>query len=251
MCLLPSGCACPGVAAERSTSVMPAGAEVFVGIGPSSGAGPTLAARSLARWCQEVAVPPPADAVDPCLVGTWRTSAYVAPEAPGVVQTVTGGEGGDDRVRRRPHRAGRHVGDDAGRHRRHRADRRAHDDDADVPRDRLRHVAGRRRRRRDRRRRPDDVRRARAGRRRPTAPRSAMSTSPATDVRGATYATVLGTALYTCTPVSLSLTHVLPGLGPTAGFELTPDVTPRRSHRRSRCRRGGRRGRRRGGAGSP
>ena len=44
----------------------------------------------------------------------------------------------------------------------------------------------------------------------------------ATDVRSATYATVLGTGLYTCTPVSLSLTHVLPGLGPTAGFELTP-----------------------------
>ena len=44
----------------------------------------------------------------------------------------------------------------------------------------------------------------------------------ATDVRSATYATVLGTGRYTCTPVSLSLTHVLPGLGPTAGFELTP-----------------------------
>ena len=44
----------------------------------------------------------------------------------------------------------------------------------------------------------------------------------ATDVRGAFYATILGTARYTCTPVSLSLTHVLPGLGATAGFELTP-----------------------------
>jgi hypothetical protein len=45
---------------------------------------------------------------------------------------------------------------------------------------------------------------------------------PATDVRGAGYATLLGTARYTCTPVSLTLTHVLPGVGATAGFELSP-----------------------------
>ncbi|HEU4840246.1 MAG TPA: hypothetical protein VFT09_02360, partial [Ilumatobacteraceae bacterium] len=67
LCLAPGGCACPGVAPDALSIGEAGGADVFVGVGPSSGPGPTLAARSLPRWCQEVAVPPPADAVDPCL----------------------------------------------------------------------------------------------------------------------------------------------------------------------------------------
>ena len=68
--------------------------DVFVGLGPSAGVGPTLAARSLAQWCQEVLVPaPPAGSLDQCLVGDWTSRAYVAPEPAGVVQTVTGDVG--------------------------------------------------------------------------------------------------------------------------------------------------------------
>lgn len=221
VCLLPSGCACPGVSPDELNVSDAGGPELFVGIGPSSGAGPTLAARSLPRWCQEVAVPPPADAVDPCIAGTWRTASYVAPETPGVVQTVTGGEGGTvtfgaDRTVQVDMGTATPVviaatsatgaqstttltfrGSGSGTWR------------ADGG---VLEVAG-------------------------------VDTSTfgltvyvegadgavlgdadlaATDVRGAYYATILGTARYTCTPVSLSLTHVLPGLGPTAGFELSP-----------------------------
>ena len=123
-----------------------------------------------------------------------RRGATSRPRRRAWSQTVTGGEGGDDRVRRRPHRARRHVGDDTGRHRRRPAPTGVtHDDDADVPRDRLRHVARRRRRRRGRRRRPVDVRRAACRSRRADGITARRRDLPATDVRGAhATPTVLG-----------------------------------------------------------
>jgi hypothetical protein len=45
---------------------------------------------------------------------------------------------------------------------------------------------------------------------------------PITDIRLTGFGNLLGTARYLCTPVSLSLTHVVPGVGGTAGFELAP-----------------------------
>jgi hypothetical protein len=221
VCLLPSGCQCPGVAADALNVSDAGGPDLFVGIGPSSGTGPTLAARSLPRWCQEVAVPAPADAVDPCVVGTWRTASYVAPEAPGVVQTVTGGEGGTvtfgaDRTvsidlgtmtpvviaatsatGARSTTTLTYRGSGAGTWR------------ADGG---VLEVAG------------VDTSTFGITVRVEGTDGGVLGDADlaATDVRGAFYGTILGTARYACTPVSLSLTHVLPGLGATAGFELTP-----------------------------
>ena len=45
---------------------------------------------------------------------------------------------------------------------------------------------------------------------------------PLTDVSLAGYAGLLGTGRYQCTPVSLTIAHVVPGLGGTAAFELAP-----------------------------
>ncbi|HEU4841838.1 MAG TPA: hypothetical protein VFT09_10355, partial [Ilumatobacteraceae bacterium] len=197
------------------------GADVFVGVGPSSGPGPTLAARSLPRWCQEVAVPPPADAVDPCLVGTWRTRSYVAPEAPGVAQTVTGGAGGTitfgaDRTATVDLGTMTPVVIDAtgvsGVHSTTTLTYRGSGTGTWRAAGGVVEVAG--------------VDPATFGIRvQVTAADGSLLGDvdlPATDVRLAYYATPLGTARYTCTPVSLSLAHVLPGLGVTAGFELSP-----------------------------
>ena len=166
-------------------------------------------------------MPPPADAVDPCLVGTWRTTSYVAPEVPGVTQRVSGGEGGTiafgaDRTVRvdltgmtpvvietsAPTGVGStttlaYGGSGTG----------SWSADGGVV-----EVAG--------------VDPSTFGIR--VRVESADGTPlgdadlAATDVRGATYATVLGTARYACTPVSLSLTHVLPGVGAVGGVELSP-----------------------------
>jgi hypothetical protein len=45
---------------------------------------------------------------------------------------------------------------------------------------------------------------------------------PATDVRLAGVAGLLGTGRYQCTAVSFTITHVVPGVGDAAGFELAP-----------------------------
>ena len=45
---------------------------------------------------------------------------------------------------------------------------------------------------------------------------------PATDVRLAGVAGLLGTGRYQCTAVSLTISHVAPGVGGGAGFELVP-----------------------------
>jgi hypothetical protein len=45
---------------------------------------------------------------------------------------------------------------------------------------------------------------------------------PSTDVRLSGYAGVLGTGRYECTAVSLSVTHLAPGVGGEAGFEFAP-----------------------------
>jgi hypothetical protein len=41
-------------------------------------------------------------------------------------------------------------------------------------------------------------------------------------VRLSGFAGLLGTGRYECTAVSLTVTHVVPGVGDEAGFEFTP-----------------------------
>jgi hypothetical protein len=45
---------------------------------------------------------------------------------------------------------------------------------------------------------------------------------PANDIRLAGVAGLLGTGRYQCTAVSLRITHIVPGIGGAAGFELEP-----------------------------
>lgn len=221
ICVRPGGCACPGVDPDELTVTTVEGADVWFGVGPSSGPGIGLAARSLPRWCQEVAVPPPGDAVDPCLAGTWTTRGYTAPGRPGVAQQITGGTGAtitfdaDGTVRvdmsamapvvvtttgpsgQASTTTLEYRGSGTGSWRA----------DGGVV-----EVAG--------------VDPAPFGIRVTVAAADGSVTGAAdlaaTDVRAAGYATLLGTARYLCTPVSLTLTHVLPGVGEVAGFELVP-----------------------------
>ena len=93
-CLRPDGCACPGAPPESASAAAVASTEVFVGVGPFSGDGPQLAARSLQQWCNEVLVPaPPADSLDPCLAAAWTSTGYTVSPVDGVAQQVTGGTG--------------------------------------------------------------------------------------------------------------------------------------------------------------
>jgi hypothetical protein len=221
ICVRPGGCACPGVDPDELGITTVEGTDVWFGIGPSSGPGVSVAARSLPRWCQEVALPPPADAIDPCLVGTWETRAYVAPGRPGVAQQVTGGTGAtitfeaDGTVRvdmsemepvviTTSGPSGEESTTTLGYRGTGTGTWRADDGVVEVagvdpaPFGITLTVAG--------------------------ADGSITGTADlaATDVRAAGYATLLGTARYLCTPVSLTLTHVLPGVGEVAGFELVP-----------------------------
>jgi hypothetical protein len=93
-CVRRGGCVCPGRRRNSTPATPVESNKVFIGVGPSSGGGPSLAARSLAQWCQELRVPPPpANALDQCLVGTWTSRSYIAPGVSGAAQTVTGGDG--------------------------------------------------------------------------------------------------------------------------------------------------------------
>lgn len=222
VCLVAGGCACPGVPADSMPISSAGGADVFIGLGPSTGTGPTLTSRSMARWCQEVIVPPPpADAVEPCLVNSWSTRAYVTPAEPGVTQSVTGGDGAA--VTFNP-------------------DRTVHVDTSTMTPVVIIETAA------------DGTvttttltyRGAGSGTwsaaegvvnianvdptsfgihvrtQRSDNPMTNDVDLPITDTRLASYANLLGTGRFVCTSVSLSLTHVMPGIGGTAGFELTP-----------------------------
>ena len=93
-CLLATGCACPGTHTDSLPVSQARSTDVFVAVGPSPGGGPRLAARSLASWCQEVLVPPPAPgSIDPCLAASWTTRGYVAPQESGVATDASGGSG--------------------------------------------------------------------------------------------------------------------------------------------------------------
>lgn len=221
ICVAPGGCACPGVDADALQISSVESAEVWIGVGPSSGPGVTIASRSLPRWCQEVAVPPPADAVDPCLVGTWTTRTYVAPARSGVEQTVSGGDGATVTFN-----ADRTVAVDmasmepvvitatgpTGVGSTTKLEYRGAGTGTWRAAGGVVEVAG--------------VDPASFGITVTVTGADGAITGradlPATDVRAAAYATLLGTARYTCTPVSLTLTHVLPGVGEVSGFELTP-----------------------------
>ena len=50
----------------------------------------------------------------------------------------------------------------------------------------------------------------------------ADSEVPATDLRVAGYASLLGTGRYTCSPVEMTLSHVTPGVGAQSGFAFSP-----------------------------
>jgi hypothetical protein len=221
-CVRPGGCVCPGRSRDTTPATRVESNKVFIGVGPSSGGGPALAARSLGQWCQEVLVPaPPSNALDQCLVGAWTSRVYVAPGVSGARQKVRGGAGASIEFRadgtvtvdmnqtspavimltgprgatvtttigykgagKGTWSAARGVVNVAGI-------------DPSSFRVRLR------------------VESSRQG-------LLADAELPATDVRLAGVAGLLGTGRYQCTAVSLTITHVVPGVGGAAGFELEP-----------------------------
>ncbi len=221
-CIRPGGCVCPGRTRDTTPATKVESNKVFIGVGPSSGGGPALAARSLGQWCQEVLVPaPPANAHDPCLVGAWTSHAYVAPGVAGARQTVRGGAGAsiefraDRTVRVDMNRtspavvkltgpAGATVtttieyeGAGEGTWSAAKGVVNVAGIDSSSFRVHLR------------------VRSSRHG-------LLADAELPATDVRLAGIAGLLGTGRYQCTAASLTITHVVPGVGGDAGFELAP-----------------------------
>jgi hypothetical protein len=221
-CVRDGGCACPGVRRDSTPATVVESNRLFIGVGPSSGGGPTLAARSLGQWCQEVLVPaPPATAVDQCLVRAWTSSAYVAPAVSGATRTVTGGAGAS--LEFRPDRTV------------------AIDMNATAPA--VISLTG-----------PDGatatttIEYRGAGTGTWSAANGVVNVAgidpssfrvrvriesstegvladlelPATDVRLSGYAGLLGTGRYECTAVSLTVTHLVPGVGGEAGFEFAP-----------------------------
>ena len=220
-CLLPAGCACPGTAADSLPITQVASTDLFVGLGPSAGGGPVLAARSLAQWCQEVLVPaPPAGSIDPCLVGTWTSRRYAAPETPGVAQTVTGGDGAvvtfaADRTVQVDLTATTPVVITAttpdGTTTTTTLEYRGAGTGTWAAADGVLDIAG------------VDTSTFTVGVTIET-PAGVVTSEvlPVTDLRVAGYAGLLGTGRYECTAVSLTIAHVVPGVGATAAFELTP-----------------------------
>ena len=221
-CVRPAGCVCPGRSRDTTPATQVESNRVFIGVGPSSGGGPSLAARSLGQWCQEVLVPaPPSNALDQCLVGAWTSRVYVAPGVSGARQKVRGGAGASIEFR-----ADRTVTVDMN-----------HTSPAVIT------LTG-----------PSGatvtttIQYAGAGKGTWSAARGIVNVAgidpssfrvrlrvessrqglladaelPATDVRLAGVAGLLGTGRYQCTAVSLTITHVVPGVGGGAGFELVP-----------------------------
>ena len=221
-CIRPGGCACPGRSRDATPATQVESNEFFIGVGPSSGGGPAVAARSLGQWCQEVLLPaPPPNALDQCLVGAWTSEAYLAPGVSGARQTVRGGT--DAAIEfRADHTV--HVDmnqtspavikltgptgatvtttieyDGAGRGTWSAAKGVVNVAGIDPSSFRV-HLR---------------VESSRHG-------LLADADLPATDVRLAGIAGLLGTGRYQCTAVSLTITHVVPGVGGAAGFELVP-----------------------------
>jgi hypothetical protein len=221
-CVRPAGCACPGRRRDTTSATKVESNRLFIGVGPSSGGGPSLAARSLGQWCQEVRVPaPPPNALDRCLVGAWTSRAYVAPGVSGARQTIRGGAGASIEFRadrtvvvdmnqtspaviRLTGPAGATVtttveyeGSGKGTWSAARGVVNVAGVDPSSFRVRLR------------------VESSRHG-------LLAAAELPANDIRLAGVAGLLGTGRYQCTAVSLRITHVVPGVGGAAGFELEP-----------------------------
>lgn len=220
-CLVAGTCVCPGAAPEETSATDVASAELFVGVGPSPGGGPTLAARSLAQWCNEVLVPaPPGDALDQCLARRWTSNGYEAPETPGVRQEITGGAGA--LLDLRPDRTVT-------------VDMNAttpvvftHQDAQGVVTTTSLEYKGS----------GTGTWSAADGvigisgvdtssftvRLRIDMPGGQLTdvTLPATDTRLARFAGLLGTGRYVCSAVSMTLTHVTPGVGGESGFTFQP-----------------------------
>jgi hypothetical protein len=221
-CVRPGGCVCPGRRRDTTPATQVESNKVFIGVGPSSGGGPSLAARSLGQWCQEVLVPaPPPNALDQCLVGSWTSRAYVAPGVSGARQTVRGGTGASIEFR---------------------ADRTV-TVDMNQTSPAVITLTG-----------PTGatvtttVEYEGAGKGTWSAAKGVVNVAgvdpssfsvrlriessrhgvladaelPATDVRLAGVARLLGTGRYQCTAVSLTIAHLVPGVGGTAGFEFAP-----------------------------
>ncbi|MFV0309953.1 MAG: hypothetical protein ACK5OX_19665 [Desertimonas sp.] len=94
-CLLPTGCECAAAPADQQAAQAVAGTEVFIGVGPFSGDGPAVAAKSLDTWCRQTQIAAPAlGTIDRCLVGDWTTGGYRPPALAGVEVQATGGAGG-------------------------------------------------------------------------------------------------------------------------------------------------------------
>jgi hypothetical protein len=221
-CIRPGGCVCPGRSRDTTPATQVDSNELFLGVGPSSGGGPSLAARSLGQWCQEVLVPaPPPNALDQCLVRAWTSRAYVAPGVAGAREKVRGGAGASIEFR-----ADRTVTVDMN-----------HTSPAVIT---LTGPAGATV--------TTTIEYAGAGKGTWSAARGIVNVAgidpssfrvqlrvessrrgllvdaelPATDVRLTGVAGLLGTGRYQCTAVSLTISHVAPGVGGGAGFELVP-----------------------------
>ena len=221
-CLNPDGCACPGAPPESSTAAQVTTTEVFIGIGPSSGGGPELAARSLGQWCNEVLVPAPPDgALDDCLSRKWVSTGYLAPELAGVRQDVTGGVG--TALELRPDRqaivsmeATTPVvitsTDANGAVTTTTLQYRGTGTGTWSAADGVINVAG-----------VDTASFAvRVTIESTDGAALADSEVPATDLRVAGFASLLGTGRYTCSPVEMTLSHVTPGVGGESGFTFAP-----------------------------
>jgi hypothetical protein len=221
-CIRPGGCVCPGRSRDTTPATQVETNELFLGVGPSSGGGPSLAARSLGQWCQEVLVPaPPPNALDQCLVRAWTSRAYLAPGVAGAREKVRGGAFATIEFR-----ADRTVTVDMN-----------HTSPAVIT------LTG-----------PTGatvtttIEYAGAGKGTWSAARGVVNVAgidpssfrvrlrvessrrglladtelPATDIRLTGVAGLLGTGRYQCTAVSLTISHVAPGVGGGAGFELVP-----------------------------
>lgn len=94
-CLAASGCACPAGSAGGGPTQQVTSNEVFVGLGPSSAAGPQFEAMSLERFCAAASPVPPGaeDGRDACLVGRWVSTRAIMPTDASLNETVGGGAG--------------------------------------------------------------------------------------------------------------------------------------------------------------
>lgn len=219
-CLNPAGCACPGAPPEAAASEAVGSNEIFIGVGPSSGGGPELSARSLGQWCNEVLVPaPPDDALDQCLARRWATTGYVVSDIAGVRQDTSGGGGAV--LDLRPDRSVsvdmnatepvvitatdangsvtattleyRGAGEGSWSAEGGVINIAGVDTSSFVVRVKIETSGG---------------------------GQLADNELAASDPRLAGYASLLGTGQYECSPVSMTLTHVTPNIGGSAGFEF-------------------------------